>query len=44
MPSAIIRKDDTKVLMKVNFGDLGLVQQNWRVIWFVVFPREEDTL
>ena len=30
--------------MRVDFDNLGLVQQNWRGIWFVVFPRDEDTL
>ena len=29
--------------MRVNFGNLDLVQQNRMMIWFVVFPRE-DTL
>ena len=44
MQSAIILKYDTKVLVRVNFSNLGLVQQNWRVIWFVMFPREKDRL
>ena len=28
--------------MKVNFCNLGLVHQNWRVKWFVIIPREKD--
>ena len=42
--SAISWKDDTKVRMRINFGNLGLVQQNWRVILFVIFPTAEDRL
>ena len=44
MPSEIILKDDTKVLVRVNSSNLGLAQRNWRVIWFVMFPREKDRL
>ena len=32
------------MLVRVDLSNLGLVQQNWRVIWFVMFPREKERL